>query len=269
MADLTLVNANVLTMDPDPLARPRAGAVAITGGRIEAVAADAAGLGASQAGASQAGPGRVVDLRGATVMPGFHDAHNHMIGFGMSLAEVDLGSPPIGSLDELYAAIAERAASTALGDWVVGSGYDQTKLGAHPHRDALDRAAPGRRVWLRHTSGHMCVVNGLVLADLGLDAAATQVPGGRVGTDPDGRPNGLLEERAQMLAGTLVYPYPLAQLTRGRGRRRLGQPQSGRAGRLLPRRGPGQAARPGRADGRRRGAAPAGRPPRRRLGPRA
>ena len=161
MADLTLVNANVLTMDPDPLARPRAGAVAITGGRIEAVAADAAGLGASQAGASQAGPGRVVDLRGATVMPGFHDAHNHMIGFGMSLAEVDLGSPPIGSLDELYAAIAERAASTALGDWVVGSGYDQTKLGAHPHRDALDRAAPGRRVWLRHTSGHMCVVNGL------------------------------------------------------------------------------------------------------------
>jgi predicted amidohydrolase YtcJ len=39
MADLTLVNANVLTMDPDPSARPRAGAVAITGGRIEAVAA--------------------------------------------------------------------------------------------------------------------------------------------------------------------------------------------------------------------------------------
>ncbi|MGD0607005.1 MAG: amidohydrolase [Streptosporangiaceae bacterium] len=211
MADLTLVNANVLTMDPDPLARPRAGAVAITGGRIEAVAADADGLSAGQAGA--AGAGRVVDLRGATLMPGFHDAHNHMTGFGMSLAEVDLRSPPIGSLDELYAAIAARAASTAPGDWVVGSGYDQNKLGAHPHRDALDRAAPGRRVWLRHTSGHMCVVNGLVLADLGLDAAATQVPGGRVGTDPDGRPSGLLEEQAQVLAGTLVYPYPLAQLT--------------------------------------------------------
>ena len=207
MADLTLVNANVLTMDPDPSARPRAGAVAITGGRIEAVAADAAELSAGRVGA-----GRVVDLRGATLMPGFHDAHNHMTGFGMSLAEVDLHSPPIGSLDELYAAIARRAATTAPGDWVVGAGYDQNKLGAHPHRDALDRAALGRRVWLRHTSGHMCVVNGLVLADLGLDAVATQVTGGRVGTDPDGRPSGLLEERAQLLAGTLVYPYPLAQL---------------------------------------------------------
>ena len=111
----------------------------------------------------------MVDLGGATVLPGFHDAHNHMIGFGMSLAEVDLRSSAAGRLDELYAAVARRAETTAPGDWVIGSGYDQNKLGAHPDRDALDRAAPGRRVWLRHTSGHMCVVNSLVLADLGLE----------------------------------------------------------------------------------------------------
>jgi predicted amidohydrolase YtcJ len=95
----------------------------------------------------------------------------------------------------------------------VGSGYDQNKIGAHPHRDALDRAAPGRRVWLRHTSGHMCVVNSVVLAALGLDAAAPEVPGGRVAADAAGRPTGLLEERAQALVGSLVYPYPLAELT--------------------------------------------------------
>lgn len=198
MTDLALVNATVLTMDP---ARPRASSVAIAGGRIEAL---------------DAGPARadrVVDLRGAAVLPGFHDAHNHMIGFGMSLAEVELGSPPVGSLDELYAAIARRAETTAQGEWVIGGGYDQNKLGAHPDRDALDRAAPGRRVWLRHTSGHMCVVNSVVLADLGLDAHGAEVHGGRVATDPGGRPTGLLEERAQLLVGSLVYPYPLAVLT--------------------------------------------------------
>jgi len=210
MADLALVNANVLTMDPG---RPRAAAVTITGGRIEAVATSPAEVSTAQAHAAQ-----VVDLRGATVAPGFNDAHNHMTGFGMSLAEVDLRSPPIGSLDELYEAIARRAQTTTAGDWVIGSGYDQNKLGAHPHRDALDRAAPGRRVWLRHTSGHMCVVNSLVLADLGLDAVAADVPGGRVATDLGGRPSGLLEEQAQALAGTLVYPYPLAQLTEAIGR---------------------------------------------------
>ena len=160
------------------------------------------------------GAARMVDLRGATVLPGFHDAHNHMIGFGMSLGEVDISSPPVGSLDELYAAIARRAETTAPGEWVIGSGYDQNKLGGHhPDRDALDRAAPGRRVWLRHTSGHMCVVNSLVLADLGVDSAATEIPGGRVATDSGGRPTGLLEERAQLLVGSLVYPYPLAELT--------------------------------------------------------
>ena len=199
MTDLALVNANVLTMDPS---RPLAASVAVAGGRITAL--------------DEIPPGaeRVVDLRGATVLPGFHDAHNHMIGFGMSLGEVDIGSPPVGSLDELYEAIARRAEATAPGEWVIGSGYDQNKLGGHhPHRDALDRAAPGRRVWLRHTSGHMCVVNSLVLADLSIDTAATEVPGGRVATDSGGRPTGLLEERAQLLVGSLVYPYPLAELT--------------------------------------------------------
>jgi hypothetical protein len=192
-----LVNANVLTMDP---ARPRASAVVVAGGRITALDE------------VPAGTAHVVDLRGATVLPGFHDAHNHMTGFGMSLGEVDLRSDAAGTLDELYAAIARRAETTAPGEWVVGSGYDQNKLGGHPHRDALDRAAPGRRVWLRHTSGHMCVVNGVVLADLGVDAAATEIPGGRVATEDGGRPTGLLEERAQLLVGSLVYPYPLAEL---------------------------------------------------------
>ena len=213
MTDLVLVNANVLTMDPG---RPRASAIAITHGRIETVDPNELGDAA-----------RVIDVHGATVLPGFHDSHNHMIGFGQSLAEVELSSPPIASLDELYAAVAERADGTPPGGWVIGSGYDQNKLGAHPDRDALERAAPGRRVWLRHTSGHMCVVNSTVLVELGLDNAPVEVPGGRVAADADGRPNGLLEERAQVLVGQLVYPYPLSRADR-----------SGRAGqRPLPGRG--------------------------------
>src|SRR6201985_1555557 len=100
MTDLVLVNANVLTMDPNRL---RATAVAMAQGRITAL--DEVPPGAA----------RVAGLPGATVLPGFHDAHNHMIGFGMSLGEVDIGSPPVGSLDELYAAIARRGGHTGAG----------------------------------------------------------------------------------------------------------------------------------------------------------
>jgi predicted amidohydrolase YtcJ len=195
-ADLLLVNGNVLTMDLD---RPRARAVAVAGGRIVGV----------YDGKPDVSGRNVVDLRGATLIPGFHDAHNHMIGFGLTLTEVDLR---VTSLDELYERVAGRAAETAAGEWVVGSGYDQTKTGGHPHRDVLDEIAPGRRVWLKHTSGHMCVVNSLVLADLGIGNVAPQVDGGRVTTDGNGRPTGLLEERAQELVGELTHPYPLATL---------------------------------------------------------
>ena len=195
-ADLLLVNANVLTIDP---ARPRAGAVAVRGDRIAGVYDGDPGVRAAN----------VIDLKGATLLPGFHDAHNHMIGFGLTLTEADLR---VTSLEELYARVEAQARTTPEGEWVVGSGYDQTKTGGHPHRDVLDRIAPGRRVWLKHTSGHMCVVNSLVLADLGIDAAAPPVGGGRVTADETGRPTGLLEERAQELVGELTRPYPLATL---------------------------------------------------------
>jgi predicted amidohydrolase YtcJ len=196
-ADLLLVNANVLTMDPG---RPRARAVALAGGRVVGV----------YDGEPDVTARNVVDLRGLTLIPGFHDAHNHMVGFGLSLTEIDLR---VDSLDVLYARVAAKAAAMPEGEWIVGAGYDQTKVGAHPHRDALDAIAPRHRVWLKHTSSHMCVVNSLVLNDLGIAETAPDVDGGRVTTDSGGRPTGLLEERAQQLVGDLTHPVPLATLT--------------------------------------------------------
>src|SRR6202167_4470049 len=199
--DLLLVNANVRTMDP---ARPRAAAVAVAGGRIVGVGDDASEL------ADGARAGNVLDLKGATLIPGLHDAHHHMIGCGLSLTEIDLR---VDSLDELYARVAAKAANTPAGEWITGAGYDQTKTGAHPHRDVLDTIAPDHRVWLKHTSSHMCVVNSLVLRDLGIEDEAPHVDGGRVTADASGRPTGLMEERAQELVGKFTRPYPLTTLT--------------------------------------------------------
>ena len=194
-ADLLLTNAWVRTLDgPDHGYVARS--VAIWRDRVVAVDEDVPAH-------------RVVDLDGAVVAPGFHDAHQHLAWFGLSLAEVDLRLP---TLEDVYAAVAERAAGLGPDEWVVGAGYDENKLGAHPDRDALDRAAGGRRVWLKHTSGHMCVVSSAVLAELGLADAAVDVPGGLVVTDPAGRPTGLLQEQAQQLLTPLVLPYPVATL---------------------------------------------------------
>jgi predicted amidohydrolase YtcJ len=190
-ADLLLTNARVRTLVGNQVAP----AVAIWRDRIVAL--------------EDVPAHRTIDLGGAVVTPGFHDAHNHMAWYGLSLDEVDLRVP---TLDALYDAVAARAATAPEGAWIVGAGYDENKLGVHPDRDVLDRVAPGRRVWLKHTSGHMCVVNGLLLDDLGLADAAVDVPGGLVVVDAAGRPTGLLQEQAQQLLNRLVLPYPVDTL---------------------------------------------------------
>ena len=80
-ADLLLTDATVLTMAPQGAAVvPRAGAVALLGGRVVYVGPDGAGLTAE----------RTVSLGGRCIIPGFHDAHQHMAWFGASLDEIDL-----------------------------------------------------------------------------------------------------------------------------------------------------------------------------------
>src|ERR1700678_2600293 len=101
--DLLLVNANVLTMEPG---RPRARAVAVAAGRVVGVYVDDK---------PDVTATNVIDLGGLTLIPGFHDAHNHMVGFGLSLTEIDLR---VATLDELYARGAGTAAKPPGGGWI-------------------------------------------------------------------------------------------------------------------------------------------------------
>ncbi|HEX4360396.1 MAG TPA: amidohydrolase [Pseudonocardia sp.] len=198
--DLLVRNASILTMDDN---RPRARTLAVHHGRVFALFDDdrADGL-----------RGRTeIDAQGAALVPGFGDAHNHMAGFGLGLAAVDLSG--LTSLAEVYARIAERAATLGESAFVLGTGYDDTALGGHPDRDELDRAAGGRPVWLGHRSAHVCQVNTPMLALIGvLDGSAVVPAGGVVVTDAAGRPTGLLEEQAQQLVGAVLRPVPLEML---------------------------------------------------------
>jgi hypothetical protein len=206
-ADRIFEGGTLLTMDP---AQPRATALAVLGGRIAAVGHELSRHLSAE---------RVVRLRGRAVVPGFHDAHNHMPSFGLGLSDVPLSSPPVGSVDDILRAVKTRAAAQAPGSWIIGSGYDQNKLAErrHPRAAELDAVAPDHLVWLRHTSGHMCVVGGRVLEAIGVETAA--VPeGGVVERDAAGRPTGLLQEQAQGLVRALVYPYPEGELVEAIGK---------------------------------------------------
>ena len=189
--------------------RPTAGSVAVLGGRIVAVGDDDLH--------ERVAARTVVDLQGRCVVPGFNDAHNHMLAFGMALDDLPLGWPSVRTVAEICAAVAERAAVTPEGDWVIARGYDQNKLAEqrHPTAAELDAVAPRHRVWLQHTSGHMCTVNSLVLADI----AGRPVPdGGRLEVDADGRLSGLVLEQAQLLVRALAFPASVERMVSALGR---------------------------------------------------
>ena len=202
IVDRLFTNASFVTMDQE---RPRAEAVAVQGDRIIAVGARHELEGLS--------PRETIDLDGATVVPGFNDAHNHTLRLGMMLSEVQLPSPPIRCLQDIFDAITERAASTPPGGWVVGCRYDQNKLAErrHPTAGELAQVAPHHHVWLKHTSLHMAVVSSSVLALIDIDNAI--VPdGGWVERDAAGRATGLLLENAQDLVNRLTFPHALSDV---------------------------------------------------------
>jgi len=205
--DLVLDNANIFTVDP---ALRRAGSIGIIGDRIVAVA--------QRGELARFDTGRTIDLGGHFVAPGFNDAHNHMQAYGATLNEVPLNGDAVHSVEELVAAIAERASSTPAGAWIVGAGYDHNKLAErrHPTCHELDRVSPDNPVLLNHTSGHFATLNSAAmrLARIG----EVDVPdGGVVAVDAEGRPNGLLEEQAQQLVRSLVHPRSVAEMATNLG----------------------------------------------------
>lgn len=193
--DLRIDNANVVTMDP---ARPAAGSIGVWNGLVVALDGEAAGLPAR----------RVADAGGATVLPGFIDAHTHLCWAGLEAGATDISGA--SSIGEALALIGAAAAAAPAGAWVEVAGYDQRRLGRHLTAADLDRAGHGRPVYVQHRSGHACVVSGDVLARMPDGWGAP----GRAGVDvgPDGQPTGVLAEQAMLGVRELREPYALAAI---------------------------------------------------------
>src|SRR5689334_12110809 len=100
----TIITADViLTVDEDA---PRAEAMLTAGGRILFVGT----VGQVQDETARAGLDPVrADFPGATIVPGFIDAHAHPLMFGQLLTWVDVSPEKAGSIPEIVALMREGA----------------------------------------------------------------------------------------------------------------------------------------------------------------
>jgi predicted amidohydrolase YtcJ len=181
-----LSQATVLTMNPR---QPRVEAVAVRHGHIMAVGTNAAVL------ALRGRHTRVIDCRGAAILPGFIDAHLHLRAYAATFLGIDCRPHAVQSLTDLQAVLQQETSHVPPGQWLVGHGYDEFALAErrHPTRWDLDVVTPHHPVRLAHRSRHAWVLNGLGLAQLGLSASFAAPPGGFVERDPaSGELTGLL-----------------------------------------------------------------------------
>lgn len=169
---------------------PTAAAMLIRDGKIAVV-------GTVEHARSAALPGaQVVQLAGATVIPGLIDAHCHVSTVGYLMAGADCSQPSAPDIPAIQARLRQAAGQTPPGSWVTGYGYVEYHLRErrHPSRDDLDEAVPGRPVVVYHTSLHACVLNSPALAEAGFTDGQPDPPGGVLGRDEDGLLNGVIFE---------------------------------------------------------------------------
>ena len=198
-ADLILSNARTLTMQP---AHAHARWVAVKDGRIMA-------MGEGVVDGVLSGPGtREVDCAGMTLVPGFVDAHCHLLALASSLRAVDCGFEAAGSVTRIVNLLRGRADATAPGDWVRGFGYDEFYLtdGRHPTRLDLDRATTRHPVRLDHRTGHASVLNGRGLDAVGIRRDTPDPPDGVIDRDAMGEPTGVLFEMSEHLRQAVHRP---------------------------------------------------------------
>ncbi|NJC23328.1 hypothetical protein BJ994_002404 [Arthrobacter pigmenti] len=145
---------------------------------------------------------REVDLEGRFVLPGFVDAHTHLLMMGQSAQKVLLrDAPDLSTIQERLRAAAAEAPDAPR---VLGTGWLYSALGgAAPSRRLLDEAVPDRPVYLDANDLHSVWVNSAALAELGIGHATPDPHGGRIGRDERGEADGMLYETA---AQQIVWP---------------------------------------------------------------
>jgi len=199
-ADLILKNANVITMDSG---YPPAELVAIKGNKILAVA------GKEALGEVRGAKTRVIDCQGRTIVPGFNDAHCHILSFVRKLRSLDLSPSSVSSILDIKTAIRRQAKSLPPGSWLTGTDYNEFYLAEkrHPNRRDLDEAAPHHPVALFHRSLHACVLNSRALSLAGITRETPEPAGALIERELEtGEPSGLLFEMVGYIMERVVPP---------------------------------------------------------------
>ncbi|MFG0381015.1 amidohydrolase [Pseudomonas sp. zbq_18] len=197
MADRIWSGGPILTMNDQAM---QAEAIAERGGKILAVGSRAEVM-------RLMGPDtQLLDLEGRALLPGFVDAHGHVMMGGLQALAANVLAPPDGQVKDMASLQAtlrdwmqQNAAAIEQVQLIVGFGYDNATLSErrHPTREDLDAVSKDIPILLVHQSGHLFAVNSKALEVTGISAQTPNPEGGVIRRKSGSQePNGVLEETA-------------------------------------------------------------------------
>lgn len=156
---------------------------------------------------------QVVALAGKVLMPGFHDAHAHLIWSAADLLNVDLFET--STVPELQAAIRSWASAHPDAEWIQGGGWNLADFDGLLDASVVDEAVSDRPALLYSSDGHSALVNTKALQLAHITADTEDPEDGIIERDEDGNPTGILQEAAMDLVEELAPNYPAEQLAEG------------------------------------------------------
>jgi predicted amidohydrolase YtcJ len=204
-ADIVFFNANIITFDPT---KAKASMVAVKDGKILRIGSNED---------SKHFTGRRINCAGSTLIPGFNDAHCHILAFASSLLSVDCTPSSVSSVTDIKDRIRKRVQTASDGEWIRAFGYDEFHLAErrHPNRFDLDEVAPNHPVKLMHRSRHACVLNSRALALVGITNETQEPLGGVIDRDlQSGQPSGMLFEMNDYIENR-IPPISSGEMDRG------------------------------------------------------
>lgn len=177
---------------------PGASALLVAGGRIVAI-------GGPELRAYTAS--RQFDAGGGLLLPGFHDAHVHLLGGGLGLARAQIDEAKTLALT--LERVGAWARQNPTRPWVLGRGwsYDIVEKGSLPTAAMLDAVIADRPAVLHAYDGHTAWLNSRALRAANITRDTASPPGGTIVKDARGEPTGALLEDAQALLDGVI-PEP-------------------------------------------------------------
>ncbi|MGC8864770.1 MAG: amidohydrolase [Bacteroidales bacterium] len=191
-ADFIVWNARIFTADSTLI---DANALAVKDGKF-------VGIGSNEEIKGKFHAEKIIDLQGASLYPGFMDAHCHFKGLGeMMYRWADLRG--CRSMEEVVDRLQEFR-KTHKAEWLLGRGWDQNLFpgGQFPDNQLLNKAFPDVPVYLVRIDGHAALVSDEALRRAGLERK-TQQDGGQM-MIAGGKPTGVLIDNAMEPVRSLI-----------------------------------------------------------------